>query len=136
MGPRHGDELNLIVAGDNYGWPEVSWGNHYSGRAIPDHDTRPEFNPPETYWVPTIAPSGLVIYRGNLFSDWQGNAFIGGLASRALIRVELGEDSAREVERFTMDRRIREVEEGPDGALWLLEDKEGARLLRLTPGRN
>ena len=133
MGPRHGDELNLTVSGDNYGWPLVSWGDQYSGADIPDHDTRPEFNSPEVYWVPTIAPSGLVIYNGSMFPEWRGNALIGGLASRALIRVKLDGDSAEEVERFDMGKRIREVEQGPDGAVWVLEDKQGGRLLRLTP---
>ena len=133
MGPRHGDELNLLVPGDNYGWPEVSWGDQYSGIPIPDHDTRPEFNPPEAYWVPSIAPSGLIFYRGSMFPDWQGNALIGGLVSKALIRVAIEEDTAREVERFAMGERIREVEEGADGAIWLLEDGPEGRLLRLTP---
>ena len=132
MGPRHGYELNLTVGGDNYGWPIVSWGNHYSGLAIPDHDTRPEFHAPEAYWVPTIAPSGLIIYSGTMFVEWQGNAIIGGLASKSLIRVKISGDTAQEVERFAMGKRIREVEQGPDGALWLLEDKQGGRLLRLT----
>ena len=133
MGPRHGDELNHIVRGRNYGWPIVSWGDHYSGLPIPDHDTRPEFAAPATYWVPTIAPAGLVIYHGTLFGGWQNNALLGGLASQALIRVELGKNSAREVQRFAMGRRIREVEEATDGAIWLLEDQQGGGLLRLTP---
>ena len=133
MGPRHGDELNLILAGDNYGWPIVSWGDQYSGIDIPDHDTRPEFHAPEVYWVPTIAPSGLIIYNGNMFGKWQGNAFIGGLKSKSLIRVAIEGIQAKEVERFAMGKRIREVEQGPKGAIWLLEDKKNARLLRLTP---
>jgi len=133
MGPRHGDELNLTVAGDNYGWPVVSWGNHYSGLDIPDHDTRPEFHAPEVYWVPTIAPSGLIIYNGTMFQNWYGNAIIGGLASKSLIRVKISGDTARETERFDMGKRIREVEQGPDGAIWVLEDKQGGRLLKLTP---
>lgn len=135
MGPRHGDELNLTVGGDNYGWPIVSWGDQYSGVAIPDHDTRPEFNAPEVYWVPTVAPSGLIIYSGSLFPQWRGNAFLGGLASKSLVRIAIDGDSAEEVERFSMGKRIREVEQGPDGAIWLLEDKQGARLLRLVPGK-
>ncbi len=133
MGPRHGDEFNLIVAGDNYGWPIVSWGDHYSGIPIPDHDTRPEFNGPECYWVPTVAPSGLIIYDGNLFPEWRGNAFIGGLASKALLRIAITGENAEEAERFPMEKRIREVEQGPDGAIWVLEDKKGGRLLMLTP---
>lgn len=132
MGPKHGDELNLTVGGDNYGWPVVSWGDQYSGVVIPDHDTRPEFNAPEVYWVPTVAPSGLIIYSGSMFPKWQGNAFIGGLASKSLVRIKIEGDNAKEVERFTMGKRIREVEQGTDGAIWVLEDKQGGRLLRLT----
>ncbi len=132
MGPQHGDEFNLIVAGDNYGWPLVSWGNHYSGLPIPDHDTRPEFHTPEVYWVPTVAPSGLIIYDGSMFPDWQGNAFIGGLKSESLLRIRIRGDQAEEVERFDMKKRIREVEQGPDGFIWVLEDEEGGRLLRLS----
>lgn len=138
MGPRHGDELNLIRRGENYGYPIVSNGNHYDGREIPDHDTRPEFEAPKEFWVPAISPAGLIIYTGDLFPEWKGDAFIGGLSSRALIRVEIQGDSADEAERFDMGQRIREVEQGPDGAIWLLEDEdddegEGGRLLKLTP---
>jgi len=133
MGPRHGDELNLIVRGGNYGWPLVSNGDHYSGEEIPDHDTRPDFVAPKAFWVPAVSPAGLAIYNGDLFREWRGNALIGGLSSEALIRVELDGDSAREVERFEWGKRIREVEQGPAGALWLLEDKDDGRLLKLTP---
>ena len=135
MGPRHGDELNLIVKGSNYGWPIVSNGDHYSGIPIPDHDTRPEFNAPKAYWVPSIAPSGLVIYDGALFPNWKGDAFIGGLVSKALIHVDLEGETAKEAERFEWGKRIREVEQGPDGALWVLEDRRGGRLLKLVPKR-
>lgn len=133
MGPRHGDELNLSEGGKNYGWPVVSWGDHYSGFPIPDHDTRTEFKPPEVYWVPTIAPSGLIIYSGSLFPEWKGNALIGGLASKSLIRVDIHSSAPGEVERFAMGKRIREVEQGPLGAIWLLEDRKGGRLLRISP---
>jgi glucose/arabinose dehydrogenase len=133
MGPRHGDEFNLTIGGDNYGWPIVSWGDQYSGVPIPDHDTRPEFNAPELYWVPTVAPSGLIIYSGSMFPEWQGNALIGGLRSKSLIRIRIEGDRAEEVERFAMDKRIREVEQGPEGAIWVLEDKKDGRLLRLIP---
>lgn len=133
MGPRHGDELNLIESGQNYGWPLVSWGNHYSGLPIPDHNTRKEFKAPVVYWVPTIAPSSLIIYTGKLFPEWYGNALIGGLASKALIRIAIDGDEAREVERFSMGQRIREVEQGPDGVIWLLEDGDPGNLLRLSP---
>jgi glucose/arabinose dehydrogenase len=135
MGPRHGDELNLILAGKNYGWPIVSNGDHYSGLPIPDHDTRPEFEAPRAYWVPSIAPSGLVIYDGDLFAGWKGSALIGGLVSRALIQVALQGDKAEEAERFEWGERIREVEQGPEGALYVLEDGDGGRLLKLTPRR-
>lgn len=133
MGPRHGDEFNLIIAGDNYGWPIVSWGNHYSGLPIPDHDTRPEYHAPELYWVPTVAPSGLFIYDGSMFPQWQGHAFIGGLKSQSLLRISIAGDQAEEAERFAMGARIREVAQGPAGAIWVLEDNKGGRLLRLTP---
>ncbi len=134
MGPAHGDELNLIIRGENYGYPEVSNGDHYDGRPIPHHDTRPEFKAPAVYWVPAISPAGLIIYDGDLFAEWNGNAFLGGLSSEALIRVELSEDgSAEEGGRYAWDKRIREVAEGPDGALYVLEDRQEARLIRLTP---
>jgi glucose/arabinose dehydrogenase len=132
MGPKHGDEFNLIVAGENYGWPLVSWGNQYSGRDIPDHDTRPDLNAPEIYWVPTVAPSGLIIYEGDVFPQWRGNGIMGGLASKSLLRIRLEGDQAEEVERFSMGKRIREVEQGPGGAIWVLEDRSGGRLLKLT----
>jgi glucose/arabinose dehydrogenase len=105
MGPRHGDEFNLIIKGDNYGWPIVSWGDQYSGIPIPDHDTRPEFHTPEVYWVPTIAPSGMIIYNGSMFPKWKDNALIGGLRSRSLIRVKIKGVKAWEAERFSMEKK-------------------------------
>ena len=135
MGPAHGDELNLIVREQNYGYPIVSNGDHYDGTPIPDHDTRPEFAAPATYWVPAISPGGLEVYEGNLFTEWTGNVFIGGLSSEALIRVAVNADgTAAEAGRYAWGKRVREVEEGPDGALYVLEDRDGGRLLRLTPG--
>jgi aldose sugar dehydrogenase len=136
MGPAGGDELNLIERGSNYGWPIVSNGNHYDGTPIPNHDTRPEFNAPEAWWTPVIAPSGFVIYTGQMFPYFHGHGFIGGLASQALIRIEFTGTQAREAARYPMGQRIREVEQGPDGALWLLEDGSNARLLKLTPNPN
>ncbi|MEO9634107.1 MAG: PQQ-dependent sugar dehydrogenase [Parasphingorhabdus sp.] len=133
MGPRDGDELNLVQRGANYGYPIVSEGDHYDGKKIPNHDTRPEFEAPKVAWVPTIAPGGLIFYSGDLFPAWKGNAFIGGLASEALIRVSFDGDSAKEAERFLMKNRIREVEQGPDGAVYVLEDGEDGRMLKLTP---
>jgi len=137
MGPRGGDEINLVEPGRNYGWPLVSYGVNYSGEDIPDHPTRPEFEEPEAHWTPVISPAGLVIYSGDLFADWQGDAIIGGLSAQAIVQVELGEQAggtmARELRRFPMDARIREVEQGPDGAIWALEDRAGGRLLRIVP---
>ncbi|WP_304641659.1 PQQ-dependent sugar dehydrogenase [Pseudomonas sp.] len=136
MGPRGGDELNLIERGANYGYPIVSNGVHYDGRPIPDHDTRPEFKAPAISWTPAISPAGFIIYDGELFPQWQGSGFIGGLTSLGLVRVEFDGESAREAERFDLERRIREVEQGPDGAIWLLEDGRrggSGTLLKLTP---
>jgi len=133
MGPLNGDELNLVVKGGNYGYPIVSEGNHYSGEIIPDHSTRPEFEAPKVAWVPTAAPAGMIFYSGELFPQWQGSAVVAGLASHAIIRVEIDGDTASEAERFDLGARIREVEQGPGGALWVLEDKDGGRLLKLTP---
>lgn len=136
MGPKGGDELNLIEKGANYGYPIVSEGVHYDDTPIPNHDTHPEFRAPVISWTPVISPAGFIIYDGDLFSDWKGNGFIGGMSSRSLVRIAFDGKTAREVERFDMQRRIREVEQGPDGAIWLLEDgtRNGAgRLLKLTP---
>lgn len=133
MGPEGGDELNLIEKGANYGWPLVSNGSHYGGRDIPDHVTRPDLNPPEVTWAKTIAPAGFVIYSGVRFPQWQGNGLIGGLASQALVRVEFHRNIAREAARYPMGRRIREIEQGPGGEVYVLEDGAGGRLLRLVP---
>jgi len=136
MGPRGGDELNIIRPGKNYGWPVVSNGINYDGVPIPRHDTHPEFEKPVVYWTPVIAPAGLAFYYKSLFPQWKGSAFIGGLASEALIRIAFdGANGAREAERWDMGHRIRDVEVAPDGALWVIEDEEGGRLLRLTPGK-
>lgn len=133
MGPRGGDELNLIARGQNYGWPLVSDGRKYSGLAIPDHATRPEFAPPLIAWPPTVAPAGMVYYDGAVFPEWRGSLLLGGLASEALIRVEIGNDTAREVDRWDIGNRIRDVAADADGQVYLLEDGDEARLLRLTP---
>lgn len=136
MGPSGGDELNLIERGSNYGWPVVSNGDNYDGTPIPRHSTRPEFNAPEAWWTPVIAPAGFIIYSGNMFPYFHGNGFIGGLASQALIRLELTGTQGREVARYSFGGRIREVEQGPDGAIWLLRDGTNAPLLKLTPNMN
>jgi len=134
MGPQGGDELNLIEAGGNYGWPIVSNGSHYDGRDIPDHPTRPEFTAPKLWWNPSISPAGLIIYTGDLFADWKGDAIFGALTGKALVRADLNGDKARKADHWPMGARIREVEQGPDGEIYLLEDGEsGGRLLRLDP---
>ena len=136
MGPKGGDELNLIKRGANYGYPIVSNGDHYDGKPIPDHDTRPEFAAPKVTWTPVISPAGFILYSGNKFPQWRGNGLIGGLSSQSLVRVAFDGEQAREVERYDMGQRIREVEQGPDGAVWLLEDGKDAgagRMLRLAP---
>jgi glucose/arabinose dehydrogenase len=132
MGPKGGDELNLIERGRNYGWPKVSNGDNYDGSPIPDHDTAPQYEAPKISWTPVIAPADFIIYSGKEFPDWDGNALIVGLVSHALVRVVFDGSHAREAQRFDMDQRIREVEQGPAGDIWLLEDGDGARLLKLT----
>ena len=132
MGPKNGDELNLIQKGKNYGWPVVSEGSHYSGIPIPPHETRPEFQAPMVFWNPTIAPSGLDFYEGDEFPSWQGNALIGGLRSRALIRVAFDEDGPKEKERFHWLKRVRDVEVCQKGFIWVIEDGNDAKLIKFT----
>jgi glucose/arabinose dehydrogenase len=133
MGPRGGDELNLILPGMNYGWPLVSEGRNYDGVPIPQHSTRPDFQRPKLYWVPSVSPTSLLIYSGKLFPQWRGDGIIGSLSGQALIHVRIRGEEAHEVEQWNMGNRIRFVTEGPDGAVYLLEDGSDARLLRLTP---
>ncbi len=136
MGPAHGDELNLVRRGANYGYPEVSNGDHYDGREIPDHNTRPEFQGPALWWKPAISPGHLIIYRGEAFAGWRGQALAAGLSSQAIVRIALDGETAREVERYEMGARIRALAEAADGSLWVLEDERGdsqGRLLKLTP---
>jgi len=137
MGPKGGDELNLIERGANYGYPVVSNGDHYDGRPIPDHATRPEFVPPKVSWTPVISPSRLVFYTGSAYPHLQAgkqHAFISGLSSQSLVHVEIDvDDRAREVARYPAGQRIRSVIQGPDGLLWLLEDGKSGRMLQLKP---
>jgi glucose/arabinose dehydrogenase len=133
MGPRGGDELNRVVRAENYGYPVVSNGRHYSGKDISDHETRDEFRAPAVWWAPVISPSGFMIYSADLFSDWKGLGFITGLSSESLVQIEFGNETAREVARYDMGERMRAVAQGPNGAIWLLEDGTTGRLLKLTP---
>jgi glucose/arabinose dehydrogenase len=130
MGPQGGDEVNLILPGKNYGWPVVSNGSNYGGGDIPDHPTRPEFEAPKVWWNPAISPAGLIVYNGDLFPQWKGDLLMGALSGESLIRIDVNGDKASKAERWPMIR-IREVEQGPKGELYLLEDS--GRLLRLTP---
>ena len=135
MGPKGGDELNLIKRSANYGYPIVSNGDHYDGRDIPDHDTRPEFQAPTISWTPVISPSSMIIYQGEQFPQWQGKAIIGGLSSESIVIVDLSQakdNIAKEVQRLDMGERIRGMISANDGSLWVIEDGSNSKLLHLT----
>jgi len=135
MAPRGGDELNMVMPGSNYGYPIVSNGNHYTGEIIPDHDTDTEgrFEKPKVWWNPVISPSSLMFYTGDTFPEWKGNAFISGLSSMSIMRIVVNGDNAVEAQRFVMGRRIRGIEQGPDGNIWIIEDGPEGRLVKLSP---
>lgn len=133
FGPAGGDELNLVEPGRNYGWPLVSWGRHYFGTDIPDPPTRPDLAQPIYHWTPVISPSGMTFYTGQLFPAWRGNLLIGGLSSKALVRLTLEGQRVKSEERIPMGARIRHVRQGPDGAVYLLTDRADGEILRLTP---
>ena len=132
-GPRGGDELNLIEAGNNYGWPLVGEAPNYSGVPIPSPDTRPDLAKPVIYWTPVIAPGNLMFYSGNLFPQWKGSALISGMGSRTLNRIIVDGASAKPAERWDIGFRVRDVAQAPDGALWLAEDAAPGGLYRLAP---
>src|SRR5947208_3696774 len=134
-GPRGGDELNLIEKGKNYGWPLVSYGINYNGVPIPKPETRPDLAKPVLYWVPVIAPGNLMFYRGaQMFPQWNGNGFIGGMQTKTLNRIVFdGHGGAKAAERWDVGHRIRDVEQGPDGSLWMLEDANPGALIHVTP---
>jgi aldose sugar dehydrogenase len=134
-GPRGGDELNLIQKGKNYGWPLVSFGNNYDGVPIPKPDSRPDLAMPVLYWVPVIAPGNLMFYTGTqTFPQWNGNGFVSGLGTKSLNRIIFdGQGGAKAAERWDVGHRIRDVEEGPDGSLWMLEDANPGALIHVTP---
>jgi glucose/arabinose dehydrogenase len=133
-GPRGGDELNLIQRGRNYGWPLVSYGINYDRVPIPSPGTRPDLAKPVIYWVPVIAPGNLMFYKGSVFPHWNGSALISGLAGEAIVRVTFdGKGGATAVQRWNVGRRVRDIEEAPDGSLWMLEDAKPGGLFHLTP---
>lgn len=134
-GPAGGDELNLVERGKNYGWPLVSYGKNYNGVPIPSPDTRPDLAKPVLYWVPVIAPGNLMFYTGKkTFPQWDSSGFVSGLATKALVRVIFdGKGGAKTAERWDMGHRIRDVEQAPDGSLWLLEDADPGALIHVTP---
>ncbi|HEX4695751.1 PQQ-dependent sugar dehydrogenase [Sphingomonas sp.] len=130
MGPRGGDELNLIVAGRNYGWPIVSNGDNYSGQPIPDHPSRPDFEAPKLWWNPSISPGGMIYYSGDMFLALKGSLLIAALSGEALIQVRVAGDTATPVAQWRMGGRIRDVAQAADGSIWLLEDE--GKLVRLS----
>ena len=136
MGPLHGDELNLISRGENYGWPLVSEGNHYNGRYIPSHNTNEKFTPPVRYWVPTIAPSSLAFMPMQKDIKWSGNALISGLKSKTIFRLEIQNNQIIKQERFYIGKRIRAITVSSDLTLWALEDGNLGRLLKLELEQN
>lgn len=133
-GPRGGDEINIPEASKNYGWPLVSWGNHYNGQPIPKPDTRPDLAGAIYQWTPVIAVSGMAFYTGDLFPAWRGNALVGGLVSRGIVRLTLDGRKVTGEERIGLGVRVRDVRQGPDGAVYVLTDEDDGKILRLTPG--
>ncbi len=136
-GPRGGDEINIIDKGKNYGWPVIGYGIDYNGARIHASTHKEGMEQPIWYWVPSIAPSGMAFYTGGLFPAWHGNLFVGALAGETLARIELdGERVVKEERLLTQLReRIRDVRQGPDGALWLATDNSAGRVLRITPAQ-
>lgn len=134
-GPAGGDELNLVKPGANYGWVTRSNGNHYNGRDIPDHTEDDGFNKPAIFWDPVIAPGGMIFYSGDMFPEWRGQALIANLAVQSITRIAVNAaaNSASEEARYEFPSRLRDIAQGPDGAIWIIEDGEDGRLLRLTP---
>ena len=133
-GPKGGDELNLIEPGKNYGWPLVSYATNYDGVPIASPDTRPDLAKPVIYWTPIIAPGNLIFYKGAMFPQWNGSALMGGMATMTLSRITFdGKGGAKPAERWAVGHRVRDVQEGPDGALWILEDDYPGGLFKVTP---
>ena len=134
MGPAGGDEFNLIEAGKNYGWPNVSEGSNYDGSPIPRHSTNPSYTPPLVSWTPVIAPGGMIQYHGSRFVGWTNDFILAGLVQQGIVRVRVSGATATEAARISLGARIREVEEAPNGAIWVLQDGGSAKLIELLPG--
>jgi glucose/arabinose dehydrogenase len=134
-GPRGGDELNVIEPGKNYGWPVIGYGTGYAGAKLHDGTHKGGMEQPIKYWDLTIAPSGMAFYMGDLFPAWQGNLFVGALAGRMLVRLEIDGERVVGEEHLLrgLNERIRDVRQGPDGALWLLTGNSAGRILRASP---
>jgi glucose/arabinose dehydrogenase len=134
-GPRGGDEVNIIGKGKNYGWPVIGYGIDYSGAIIHESKVKDGMDQPVKYWVPSIAPSGMLFYTGKLFPKWSGSLFTGALAGTMLVRLSLNGNAVTGEERLlqNLHERIRDVRQGPDGALWLLTDSTAGRILRVAP---
>jgi aldose sugar dehydrogenase len=134
-GPRGGDEVNIIDKGKNYGWPVIGYGIDYSGARIHDSTAKDGMEQPIKYWVPSIAPSGMAFYTAKLFPKWSGSVFIGALAGKMLVRLQLNGNTVTSEEHLlqNLNERIRDVRQGPDGALWLLTDNAAGRILRVSP---
>ena len=132
FGPRGGDELNIPAAGANYGWPVVSWGTYYDGKDIPNPPTHPEFSDAVRHWTPVISPSGITFYTADAIPGWKHNLLISGLSSQAIIRLSLDGETVTGEERIPMGARIRDVEQGPDGAVYALTDDGDGAVLRLS----
>ncbi len=137
-GPRGGDEINIVRAGGNYGWPVIGYGTDYNGAEIHESTHHPDMEQPIKYWVPAIAPSGMTFATGSLFPSWRGNLFIGALAARALVRLELNgaRIGGEELLLQHLRERIRDVRQGPDDAIWLVTDNLRGRIFRVTPARD
>jgi len=136
MGPRGGDELNLITAGKNYGWPLVSWGTHYNLAEIPLPPTRPDLTDAIRQWTPVIAPSGMAFYTADRFPGWRGSLLIGGLRAGGIVRLTLDGETVVGEELIPLGARIRDVRQGPDGLIYALTDAPNGAVLRLSPGKN
>ncbi|PAL22744.1 PQQ-dependent sugar dehydrogenase [Sphingopyxis sp. GW247-27LB] len=133
MGPKGGDEVNLVERGGNYGYPIVSNGDHYDGKDIPDHPTRPEFNAPKLWWNPSISPAGLAWYGGDLYPGWKNSLLMGALSGEGLIRMGVDGDRLHKSDRWDFGTRVREVEVNADGSVWLLTDGKDGKLVKLVP---